>query len=139
MPVYEYRCSGCGWKFAKLVGMVAGASAEGLVCPKCGGTDVQRMISKFSRVRSDDERLDSLENAALAGGDDPDSMSKLMREMGREMAEEGDDGMEEYIEESEREIYDGSAGGDEVDFRLMGRFGIEMPKHRGAVLSPFRH
>ena len=77
MPVYEYRCSGCGWKFARLVGMVAGASAEGIVCPKCGGANVQRLICKFSRLRGEDERLDSMEDAALAGGDDASSMSKL--------------------------------------------------------------
>ena len=113
MPVYEYRCSSCGRKFAKLVGMVAGASADGLECPKCGSTDVQRLISRFARVRSDDERLDSLENTALGGADDPDSMSNLLREMGREMADDGDDGVEEYLEESERELYDGRAGDDE--------------------------
>jgi len=116
MPVYEYRCSSCGKKFAKLVGMVAGASSDAIECPKCGGADVERLISRFSRLRGEDERLDALEDAALAGGDDPSSMSRLLREMGSEMADEGDEGMEEYLEQSERELYDGGASDDAAEF-----------------------
>ena len=115
MPVYEYRCSGCGRKFAKLVGMVAGSS-DGTVCPSCGSTEATRLISRFTRVRGEDERLDALENAALAGGDVPGSMGRLLGGMGRGMSEDGDDGIDELMEESERELYDGPSGDLDTDF-----------------------
>lgn len=108
MPVYEYGCAKCGKKFAKLVGMVAGASEDGIACPKCGSADVKRLISRFARTKSEDERLDSFEEAAFAGADDPAAMSRLMREMGREIGDDGEGDIEEYLEESERELYDGA-------------------------------
>lgn len=116
MPVYEYRCNECGKRFAKLVGVVAGSSFGEPACPACGGEEVVRLISRFSRPRSEDERLDAIEDAALAGGDDPAAMSRLLREMGREMGEDGEDGIEEYLEESERELYDGAANESDAEF-----------------------
>ncbi|MCL5105341.1 MAG: zinc ribbon domain-containing protein [Armatimonadetes bacterium] len=105
MPIYEYRCAGCAKKFSLLVGMTADSHEP--ICPKCGGTDVTRLISRFSRLKSEDEKLDALEESALTAGDDPASMGKLLREMGREMGEDGEEAMDEYMEEAEREIYDG--------------------------------
>jgi len=64
------------------------------------------------RLRSEDERLDAFEDAALAGDpDDPRAMSRLMGEMGRELAEDGEEDFEELVEEAEREMYDGDAEG----------------------------
>lgn len=116
MPVYEYSCGDCGKRFAKLVGVVAGVLSDSLECPKCGGGDIVRLISRFSRPRSEDERLDAIEDAALAGGDDPSAMSKLLREMGREMEEDGEDGIEEFLDESERELYDGALAAEDAEF-----------------------
>lgn len=107
MPVYEYSCDSCAKRFAKLVGVVAGAS-DNLMCPKCGSKDVRRLISRFSRIRSEDETLDAMEEAAFVSGDDPASMGKLMREMGKAIGEDGEEGIEELIEESEKEFYDGA-------------------------------
>ena len=81
-------------------------------CPKCGSANARKLISRFSRARSEDDRLDSLEDAALAGGDDPTAMSKLMREMGKDLGEDDAGEMDEYIEEAEREMYEG--GNDEL-------------------------
>jgi putative FmdB family regulatory protein len=58
MPIFEYRCNACKRKFSALVGVVADSSP--LECPKCHGTDLQKLISRFSRVRSEDDVLDSL-------------------------------------------------------------------------------
>ena len=46
MPIYEYQCSRCGHQFE----MIHGASDADLkiVCPKCGATNPQRVISTFS-------------------------------------------------------------------------------------------
>ncbi len=82
-------------------------------CPKCGSADVTKLISRFQRLRSEDEKLDAMEDAALAGDpDDPRAMSRMMREMGRELAEDGEEDIDEFIEEAEREMYDGESGED---------------------------
>ena len=46
MPIYEYRCKECGKVFSKLQRM--GATAEGIICPACGSSDVERMVSSFA-------------------------------------------------------------------------------------------
>jgi putative FmdB family regulatory protein len=43
MPIYEYRCRGCGGAFERLVG----AREEAVVCPACASPDVARMLSLF--------------------------------------------------------------------------------------------
>lgn len=110
MPVYDFRCSQCNKRFSQLIGMTA--DSRDPACPHCGSTEVRKLISRFMRLRSDDERLESFEDAALAGNpDDPRAMSRLMREMGREMAEDGEDDIDQFVEEAEREMYDGEVEG----------------------------
>jgi putative FmdB family regulatory protein len=43
MPIYEYRCRGCGQDFEKYVHSAAAAVA----CPACAGADVRRKLSVF--------------------------------------------------------------------------------------------
>lgn len=107
MPLFEFRCRSCKRRFTQLVGMTTDSREP--ACPSCGSADVHKLVSRFQRLRSDDERLDEFEDAALAGDpDDPRAMSRLMREMGRELAEDGEDDFEELMEEAEREAYDGA-------------------------------
>ena len=49
MPLYEYRCSGCGSKFEKLMSMSA-ASNGPMACPGCG-SDARRQLSVFAAFR----------------------------------------------------------------------------------------
>lgn len=108
MALFEYRCLECNRKFAQLVGMTADSSEP--TCPRCGSRRVGKLISRFSRARSEDEALDSLEGAALsADPDDPRAMRKWVREMGKELDEEGGEDFEEYLEEAERDSQDGEA------------------------------
>jgi len=46
MPIYEYRCRECGHVFSRL--QRVGASSEGVTCPKCGSTEVERLLSTFA-------------------------------------------------------------------------------------------
>ena len=46
MPLYEYRCPGCGHKFEVLQRL--GQGAAGLVCPACGRGEVERECSTFA-------------------------------------------------------------------------------------------
>ena len=43
MPIYEYRCRGCGKDFEKYV---PGVSTK-VACPTCAGGDVMRKLSVF--------------------------------------------------------------------------------------------
>lgn len=109
MPIYEYRCHACRRKFSALVGVVA--DEKPIACPGCGAADATRVMSRFARVRSEDEVLDSLADSAdLSGVDenDPASVARFMKQMGDEMGEDfGDD-----FEEAMAEEMAGGSGGD---------------------------
>lgn len=45
MPIFEYRCSGCGLKFEKLVRR---QDENGLACPSCGSPDLHKELSVFA-------------------------------------------------------------------------------------------
>lgn len=106
MPIYEFLCPTCKRKFRKLVGMVSNTSP--LQCPKCSSTDVVRQISRFARVRSEDDSLDSLANEmdAIDDDDDPRAIRKVLREMGREMGEDFEQDFDEMMEEETSEKED---------------------------------
>jgi hypothetical protein len=62
-------------------------------------------VSRFARVRSEDEALDALaDRADTADMDDPVTMRRFMKEMASEMGEDADD-FEQMMEE----------GGDDED------------------------
>lgn len=44
MPIYEYRCGGCGAQFEQLVFGDQKAS-----CPHCSGADLERLLSLMAR------------------------------------------------------------------------------------------
>jgi putative FmdB family regulatory protein len=100
MPIYEYRCQSCRRRFSALVGVVARESP--LVCPHCGSDESTRIMSRFARVRSEDEVLDSLADSADMGDvdeNDPSSVARFMKKMGDEMGEDFGDDFEEAMAE----------------------------------------
>ncbi|MBN2054021.1 zinc ribbon domain-containing protein [bacterium] len=46
MPIYEYRCDECDRIFSAI--RQVGQNAEGLVCPRCGGTQINKVFSMFA-------------------------------------------------------------------------------------------
>ncbi len=99
MPIYEFVCGECGRKFRKLVGMVAQSTPP--ACPRCQSTVLNRQISRFARVRSEDDALNSLadEMETLGDADDPKTMRRMMRDMTAAMGEDMDSDMEQMLEE----------------------------------------
>ncbi|MBI2843298.1 MAG: zinc ribbon domain-containing protein [Armatimonadetes bacterium] len=96
VPLYEYVCNSCARKFTALVGVVS--SADSPACPKCGGEDLTKLVSRFSRGRSDEDALDSLSDMAeTSDPDDPSSMRKIMREMKGELGEDFGDDIEDIL------------------------------------------
>ena len=46
MPLYEYRCRGCGERFEVLQRL--GASGDDVLCPRCGEERPERLLSTFA-------------------------------------------------------------------------------------------
>lgn len=109
MPLYEFLCQQCKKRFSQLVGMTADSREP--ACPKCGSREVTKLISRFTRARGEEEVMDSLEDASLAADpENPREMSRMLREMGPLMDDEGgEEDLDEMIDEAEREIYDGES------------------------------
>ncbi len=98
-----------------MVGMTADSAKP--LCPSCGSEDLERLISRFTRGRDEEEVLESFEDAAaVADMDDPKKMSKLMREMGRTLADDGEEDIDQLIDEVEKEAYDGTESGPDAEF-----------------------
>lgn len=93
MPIYEYRCHDCKrrvsifWRsFSDLENKDAAPR-----CPRCGGTNLRRLVSRVAVLRSEDSHLDDLADPGMLSGldeDDPKSMARWMRRMSREVGED---------------------------------------------------
>ena|SRR5207253_4133803 len=108
MPIYEYRCGACKRKVTVLT--LRASETVDPVCDRCGSRDLTRLMSRFAMVRSEDSRLDDLADpSSLSGLDenDPKSMARWMRKMGKELGEDAGD-FDEMVDELE-------AGGDAED------------------------
>jgi putative FmdB family regulatory protein len=100
MPIYEFRCRGCGKKTTALV-LVRDRISE-VRCQSCGGADLDRLWSRFATMKSEDARLESLADPASLGGldeQDPKSMMRWMKRMGQEMGEDLGPDFEQAMEE----------------------------------------
>lgn len=53
MPIYEFRCLECSNVF-ELLELTKGINKKGMKCPKCNSTEVERLLSRVSVVRSND-------------------------------------------------------------------------------------
>ncbi len=99
MPVFEYTCDGCGKRFSALVGVLA--SARQPACPRCSGTLLTKQISRFARIRSEDETMESLTDETRFGDieNDPKAMRNWVREMGKAMDEDMEGDLDEALDE----------------------------------------
>src|SRR5215510_12074593 len=99
MPIFEYTCDACGKRFSALVGVLA--SAKQPSCPRCSGTSLTKQVSRFARVRSEDDTLESLTDESKYGDieNDPKAMRRWVREMGKAMDEDMDDDLEQALDE----------------------------------------
>ena len=109
MPIYEYRCGACKRKVTVLT--LRASETVDPVCDRCGSRDLTRLMSRFAMVRSEESRLDDLADpSSLSGLDenDPKSMARWMRKMGKELGEDAGDDFDEMVDELE-------TGGDAED------------------------
>lgn len=114
MPIYEYRCGGCGRKVSVLTLRVS--EAVDAICDRCGSHDLTRLMSRFAMPRSDDARLDDLTGDSALGGldeSDPRSMARWMRKMGKELGEDGGEDFDAMVDEMESSGDMGDTGGED--------------------------
>ena len=98
MPVFEFRCLDCNKKFSDLVGMTA--DSADIKCPHCGSSRSAKLVSRFQRYRSEDDRVDAMADQLEVMGepDSPSAMREIVREMGKAMDEDMSEDMEEMFE-----------------------------------------
>lgn len=112
MPIFEYYCRSCKKKMSFLV---MAPSSFKAACKFCKGEDIERLYSRFAMPKSEESRLEALADpASLSGLDenDPGSVARWMKKMGKEMGEEFDgEDIDQLAEEAAHE----AAGEGETD------------------------
>ncbi|GIW39541.1 MAG: FmdB family transcriptional regulator [Candidatus Binatia bacterium] len=118
MPLYEYRCTKCRKRFTVLT-LRIGAPVDP-VCEHCGSRAAEKLLSRFAMPRSEEERLERLSDPSTLEGldeNDPRSVARWMRKVGKEMGEdfggEEFDQIMEEIEAGEGEEESGRDAGEE--------------------------
>ena len=110
MPLFEYSCCDCGKQFTFLVGVIA--DNDDVKCPRCGSIDLKKLMSRFTRGRSDDARMEAIaEKMESRDIDDPGELRRFAREMGRELSAESGEDMTEEIEQMMEGESDEMGGG----------------------------
>ncbi|MBC8135090.1 MAG: zinc ribbon domain-containing protein [Fibrella sp.] len=112
MPIFEYSCTACRLpKFSALFGVSMHATPP--VCPRCGSGELTKLVSRFRRLRSEDDALDDLTDLAdTMNPDDPKAVRRLVKEMAGSMGDGGEDDFEAMMEEAIEEEA-GGGGADE--------------------------
>ncbi|MCL6430796.1 MAG: zinc ribbon domain-containing protein [Anaerolineae bacterium] len=90
MPIYEYRCQRCGKRISHFVRSFAAADVPP-PCPRCQSTDLRRLVSRIAVLASEESRLENLVDPSSLGDvdeNDPRSVARWMRRMGREVGED---------------------------------------------------
>lgn len=105
MPLFDYRCLDCRKRFTLLIGVVAEQQAE--KCPHCGSGNVGRLISRFARLRSEDDIIESVADSSKAGDlEDPKQLHSWMKRMGKEMGDDLGGDFDELIEDADSPLED---------------------------------
>ena len=95
------------------------------VCRKCGGRNMAKAPSRFRVTLSEEARLERMADLAEMGGldeNDPRSVERFLKKMGREMGEDYPGEVDEMVEEAMSEAQgEKSAAGDDGQ----GSFGLD--------------
>lgn len=122
MPTYEFRCNSCKRKVSLTYKTYAAYDEAVHTCPRCGSTDLTRLISRVALKRPSLARLmsgDTADDSALDNIDDSDPrlLGRMLREMSEETGEGLGDEFEDVVNRLERgenpEDIEASLPGDE--------------------------
>ncbi len=114
MPIYEYRCRKCNRKSEIITFRVSEEVSAG--CSHCGSVEVERIPSRVRVRMSEETRMDRLADPSRFSGldeNDPKSMARWMKSMGREMGDDlGEDfDVDAMMDEAIAEKEDSEGGG----------------------------
>lgn len=100
MPIYDYRCSACQKRFA--IFFRSFSEVGSVRCQHCGSEQAARLAPRVAQLVGEDARLDRLSDTSALGDvdeNDPTSVARwakrLGREMGEDLGDEFDDAMDE--------------------------------------------
>ena len=113
MPIYEYQCLACKRKMSFLVLTPATFTPA---CRYCKGDKLEQLYSRFSSPKSEEQRLESLADPSSLGGldeNDPASVARWMKKMGKEMGEDVGEDFDQIAEEAAQEAASGQVPGDD--------------------------
>lgn len=114
MPIYDYRCSGCGRRTSVFFQTFSAAASAQPACPRCGSTELERLVSRVAVLKSEESRLEDLADPSSFGDldeNDPKSMARWARRMSQELGEDMGDEFNEIVEQMEAgEMPDDDAG-----------------------------
>jgi putative FmdB family regulatory protein len=91
VPIYEYRCHDCKRRVSIFWRSFTEAGAKLPTCPRCGGANLTRLVSRVRIVRSEESRLDDLSDLSDfpdLDENDPRSLGRWMRKMSAEIGED---------------------------------------------------
>ncbi len=101
MPIYEYDCSDCGRISSFL--LLRTTEEVSPFCKACGGRNVKRVLSRVAVLKSEERRLEGLLDPTKFSDldeNDPASVERVMRRMGKELGDELGEGFEESLDEA---------------------------------------
>ena len=90
MPTYDFICNACQQRFDVFL-TFAEYGKKTVTCTHCQSKNVRRRMTKVRIAKSEDSRMESMADdfSGFEGlEDDPKSMGRMMRKMGKEMGEE---------------------------------------------------
>lgn len=111
MPIYEYDCQDCRRRVSLLIRSLSSPAAP--ACPRCGGARLTRVMSRFATVKSEEARLESLASDGSFGDldeNDPASVARFMKKMGKELGDDLGDDFDSAVDEA---MAEGEGDGDE--------------------------
>ena len=90
MPAYDFQCKNCQTQ-TTIHQTYEQYGVEDVVCPNCDSRDMERIIGRVRFSRSEESRMESLDDMSSWGDvdeSDPKSMARMMRKMSSELGEE---------------------------------------------------
>ena len=104
MPIYDYRCAGCGRRASLYYQTFSAADSAEPSCPNCGSGELRRLVSRVSVLKSEESRLEDLADPSSFGDldeNDPKSMARWARKMRQELGEDMGDEFDEMVDQME--------------------------------------
>ena len=103
MPIYEYRCADCKRRSSLFYQTFSAAERAEPRCEHCGSASVARLVSRVAFLKSEESRLDDLDESSFGDVDenDPKSIARWARKMGEQLGDEAGDDFKEMVEQLE--------------------------------------